>query len=109
MLHWTIICGLMVYCCSSIILISACWGLYIYWHIPWWIVFMIFLGSFSAVILIPLCWFFFFWSFKDTKEEEPKGIPHLAIYVEPPSGKVQSNVEPPVYYQIERIDNTIEK
>ena len=106
MFHWTIICGLVVYCCSSAILISACWGLYIYWNIPWWIVLLVFLCSFCAVVLIPVCWFFLYWNYKGSNEEEKKVKTLLPIYVEPPSDKSQANLDTPVYCDIGKIDTT---
>ena len=110
MFHWTIFCGLIVYCYSSIILITACWALYTYWLIPWWIVFMMFLVSFCAIVLIPLCWGVFYWNFKDSNEDEPKVIAHLPIYIEPPSGKVcsaQPNAQSAVHFHIEKTDKQL--
>ena len=65
---------------------------------------MIFLFSFSAVVLIPLCWFFFYWNFKDVIEDEHKVIAHLPIYIEPPSGEVQPNIQPVVHFHKEKTE-----
>ena len=104
MSHWTIICGIIVYCCSSITLISACWGLYIYWQIPWWIVVLVFLCSLCAVVLIPLCWMFFYWNFKSSNEGSNRVPIQLTISVEPPSDKSPPNLDSPVNFDIGKLE-----
>ena len=104
MLHWTIICGIVVYCCSSITLISACWGLYIYWQIPWWIVVLVFLCSLCTVVLIPLCWVFLYCNSKSSNEERHRTPIQLPIFVEPPSDKSLPNLDSPVNFDTGKLE-----
>ena len=103
MFHLITICGLVVYSSSSILLILACWGLYVHWHIHWSIVFLASLCTFCAVVLVPLCWGIFFWDFKGCSKKEDKVTKKLQIYIVPESKESQESKDPPIYSNIGKL------
>ena len=103
MFHWITICGLVVYSCSSILSILACWGIYVNWHVHWCIVVLAFLCTFCSVVLIPLCWRIFYWNFKGCYGEEKKVTKKLQIYIVPPSKESQEASHPPIYHKIGKL------
>lgn len=65
MLHWMLMWVLIVCCCSAVGLFLTCWGVYLYWSVPWWVLFFIFLMSCAGVLLIVSCWLHFYSDGKD--------------------------------------------